>query len=98
MGNDMCETLITESSERELRDWGSNEEEDSQFEEVFEHMTLSQAIDTLSNEAMSLDSGKDSPAPNIKPSSEQEKLYPRVRVTIGAVMVLLTLYMLSNMT
>ena len=92
----MCETLIAESNERELRDWGSAEEEDGQFEEIVEHMTLSQTIDTLSHEATSLDLGKESLAPNnrdnTKSSSEQEKLYPGAQVTIGAVMVLLTLY------
>ena len=58
MWNDVCETLIAESSERDLRDWGSTDEEDGQFEElVVEHMTLPQTIDTLSHEATSLDSG-----------------------------------------
>lgn len=81
MWNDVCETLIAESSEHELRDWGSAEEEDGQFEEIVEHMTLSQTIDTLSHETTSLDSGKEPPAPNdiTKLSSEQEKLYPRPR-------------------
>ena len=93
MWNDVCETLIAESSESELRDWGSFEEEDGQFEEIVEHMTLPQVIDTLTPEATSLDLGKESPAPNeTKSSSEQEKLYPGAKVTIGAVMVLLTLY------
>ena len=96
MWSEVCETLIAESNERELRDWGSAEEEDGQFEEIVEHMTLSQTIDTLSHEATSLDLGKESLAPNnrdnTKSSSEQEKLYPGAQVTIGAVMVLLTLY------
>ena len=94
MWNDVCETLIAESSEHELRDWGSAEEEDGQFEEIVEHMTLSQTIDTLSHETTSLDSGKEPPAPNdiTKSSREQEKLYPGAQVTVGAVMVLLTLY------
>lgn len=93
MWNDVCETLIAESNERELWEWGSAEEEDGQFEEIVEHMTLSQTFDTLSHEVTSLDSGKESPAPsNTKSSSEQEKLYPRAKVTIGAVMVLFTLY------
>lgn len=98
MWNDVCETLIAESSERELRDWGSAEEEDDQFEEIVEHMTLPQTIDTLSHEGTSVDLGKESAAPNnTKSSSEQEKLYPGTKVTIGAVMVLLT-YTRSNMT
>ena len=93
MWNDVCETLIAESSERELRNWGSTREEDSdQFEEIVEEMTLKKTIDTSSYEAASLDPRKEPPAANSKPSSEQEKLYPGARVTIGAVMVLLTLY------
>ena len=56
-------------------------------------MTLPQTMDTLSYEVTSLDSGKESPAPNnTKSSSEQETLYLGANVTIGAVMVLLTLY------
>ena len=93
MWNDVCETLIAESNERELWEWGSAEEEDGQFEEIVEHMTLLQTFDTLSHEVTSSDSGKESPAPNnTKSSSEQEKLYSGAKVTIGAVMVLLTLY------
>lgn len=93
MWNDVCETLIAESSERELRDWGLAEEQDSdQFEDIVENMTLQKTIDTSSHEAARLDSREEPPAANIKPSSEQETLYPGARVTIGAVMVLLTLY------
>ena len=93
MRNDVCETLIAESSECELWDWGSTDEDDGQFEEIVEHMTQPQTINTLSHEAMSLDSRKESPAPNnTKLSSKQEKLYLGANMTTGAVMVLLTLY------
>ena len=93
MWNEVCEALIAESNEHELRDWGSTEEEDSdQFEDIVENMTLPNTIDTLPHEAERLDLREEPPAANIKSSCEQEKLYPGSRVTIGAVMVLITLY------
>lgn len=45
MWNDVCETLIAESSERKLRDWGLAEEKDSdQFEDIVENMTLQKQL------------------------------------------------------
>lgn len=96
MWNDVCETLIAESSECELRDWGSSEEDDDdQFENIIvEDMTLPRTENTSFPEA-GVDSCEEPPAENIKSSTEQEKLYPGARVNIGAVMVLLTLYVIK---
>lgn len=44
MWNNVCETLIAESDERDLRDWVSTEEDDDDFEEVIEDMTLSETV------------------------------------------------------
>jgi len=97
MWNDVPEAIIAESDERDLRDWSESteeeeeeeEEEEDGFEEVTDEMTLDETI----NIAMTNAKASSTPPMESKTSSDgQQALYPGAKVSIGAVMVLLTLY------
>ena len=98
MWNEVFHTLVAQTDERELRDWEMTmtEEDDSDFEEVSEEITLTETVDPLLGVGVDLDDQRNSESSGQndagKTSSENQILYPGARVTIGAVMVLLTLF------
>lgn len=98
MWNEVYDSLISQTDERELRDWetATTEEHDSDFEEVSEEITLTESDDPLRDARVDFDEQircEASEESSIgKSSSENQTLYPGARVTIGAVMVLLTLF------
>ena len=98
MWNEVFHTLVAQTDERELRDWEMTmtEEDDSDFEEVREEMTLTETADPLLGVGVDLDDQRSRESSEQtdagKTSSENQILYPGARVTIGAVMVLLTLF------
>ena len=103
MWNEVCDTLIAQTDERELRDWETittQEDHDSDFEEVSEEFTITQTDDPLLGLGLDTDdqiwcesSGETNAA---KTSKENQAIYPGTRVTLGAVMVLLTLYAIKH--
>ena len=98
MWNEVFHTLVAQTDERELRDWEMtmSEEDDSDFEEVRDEMTLTETADPLLGVGVDLDDQRSSESSGQtdagKTSSENQILYPGARVTIGGVMVLLTLF------
>jgi len=98
MWNEVYDNLISQTDERELRDWetAKTEEDDSEFEEVSEEITSTESDDPLRDVRVDSDDQircEASEETNTgKSSSENQTLYPGARVTIGAVMVLFTLF------
>ena len=88
MWNEVYDTLVAQTDERELRDWEMtmSQEDESDFEEItfteYDYPLLGATVD--SDDLGEANAGKT--------STENQKLYPGARVTIGAVMVLLTLF------
>ena len=87
MWAEVCENLLSETEECELRDWETDEDD---FVEVrdnltfdLDHSDLTASVSEMSQEAPSND--------NI-PTQYEQPLYPGAKVTIGAVMVLLSLF------
>ena len=103
MWNEVCDTLIAQTDERELRDWETittQEDHDSDFEEVSEEFTINETDDPLlglglysGDQVWCESSGETNAA---KTSNENQAIYPGARVTLGAVMVLLTLYAIKH--
>lgn len=98
MWNEVYDTLINQTDEQELRDWQTTtpEEDDNDLEEVSEEITLTLRDDPLLGVRVDSDQQTSSQASDKThvggKSSENQTLYPEARVTIGAVMVLLTLF------
>lgn len=98
MWNEVFHTLVAQTDERELRDWEMTmtEEDDSDFEEVSEEITLTETVDPLLGVGVDLDDQLSSESSGQtdagRTSNENQILYPGARVTLGAVMVLLTLF------
>ena len=57
MWNEVFYALVTQTDERELRDWEMTmtEEDDSGFEEVSEEIMLTETVDPLLGEGVDLD-------------------------------------------
>ena len=103
MWNEVCDTLIAQTDVRELRDWETiktPEDHDSDFEEVSEEFTITQTDDPLlglgldSDDQVWCESSGETNA--VQTSNENQAIYPGARVTLGAVMVLLTLYAIKH--
>ena len=99
MWHEVYETLISDSEEHDLRDCetAEDDEEDGDFEEVIEYFTLTES-DSFSEVRGSTDDLINSCESTVRPegtkatSNERQPLYPGANVTIGALMVLLSLY------
>ena len=103
MRNEVCDTLIAQTNERELRDWEmitTQEDHDSEFEEVSEEIMIMQTDDLLlglgldSDDQVQCESSGETNA--AKTSNKNQVIYPRARVTLGAVVGLLTLYAIKH--
>ena len=102
MWNEVCDTVIAQTDEYELRDWKTMttlEDHDSGFEEVGEEIMITQTDDPLlglgldsDDQAQCESSGETNAA---KISNENQAIYPGARVTLG-VMVLRTLYPIKH--
>ena len=91
MWQEMFETPISDSEECDLRDC-ETAEDDGDFEEVIEEVTLTEC-DSSSEVSENIDGDSTArPEDRRETSNEKQPLYPGANVTIGALMVLLSLY------
>ena len=95
--NEVCDTLIAQTDEHELQDW----EMTTTHEEVSEEeITITETDDLLFGQGLDSDDqvwcacGGETNAGKI--FNENQAIYPVARVTLGAVMVLLTLFTIKH--